>query len=149
MTTSYQVLQGDKLYELALRHGVTEQEIREENANRGRIVNWDKLEPGIQIWIPDQERRDVNSTTAIVLRIGLSEYKLLDITPQEAEIAIRSTITREVTAHLWRRQIDGATEHGGPMQPGDAVPDALVEALAEALDLSQYLTKHLLERGKR
>lgn len=81
------------------------------------------------------------------LRLGAVEWPLIpNLTDEDAEIVARSPITREVMAHLWRRQIAGAKEHGGPMQPGDAVPDALVEALAESLDLSQYLTKAIIER---
>ncbi len=70
---------------------------------------------------------------------------LSSLTDEEAQIVKESAITREVTAALWRKQIDGAKEHGHAMQLGDDV-DALRNALDETIDLAQYLMKELGER---
>lgn len=79
------------------------------------------------------------------LTLGTAEWNLLSLSDEEAQIVVRSHITRRVTENLWRRQIDGATEHGGPMQPGETLVDGIKEALAEAIDMSQYLMKVVME----
>lgn len=67
------------------------------------------------------------------------------LTDEEAQIVKESGITRQVTIALWRKQIDGAKEHGHAMSLGDDV-NALRNALEEAIDLTQYLMKELMER---
>ncbi|KKN12982.1 hypothetical protein LCGC14_1011040 [marine sediment metagenome] len=73
------------------------------------------------------------------------DWTLLSLTDEEARIVKDSALTRDVTRSLWRKQIDGAKEHGHVMNAGDHV-DAIQNAFEEALDLSQYLMKELQER---
>ena len=72
------------------------------------------------------------------------DWDLLDLTEDEANIVVASQITRDTVKALWRKQIDGAKEHGYAMQPGDDV-DALQNAFEETLDLAQYLMKAIRE----
>ncbi|KKM72051.1 hypothetical protein LCGC14_1424520 [marine sediment metagenome] len=73
-----------------------------------------------------------------------TEFILTELDLEETRIVKESEITRTVTASLWRKQIDGAKEHGRVMRPGDDV-DALQNAFEETLDLAQYLMKAITE----
>lgn len=84
-------------------------------------------------------------TQRVYLEIGSTVIPLGDFTQAERDILERSIITHQVIRTLLRRQVDGALEHGGPMQPGDPEPHSIEEALAEAIDMAQYLTKATME----